>query len=315
LAVSGLSSVSARIKSSCNLNLTGNRPQSATFHTANPLSVIVEIPNIKRLTMQKTTFKISKMDCSSEEQMIRMKLADLTNIKSLDFDIPNRKLTVIHIGNYDQIIQRLDALKFDTSLIDSVSADNYETISDNAKRERKLLWQVLAINFFFFALELTTGFISNSMGLVADSLDMLADSIVYGLALFAVGGTMTRKKNIAKSAGYFQLMLAVLGFVEVIRRFIALEAIPNFQTMIIISILALIGNGLCLYLLQKSKSEEAHMQASMIFTSNDIIVNFSVIVAGGLVYLTNSKYPDLIVGTIVFFIVGQGAFKILKLSK
>ncbi len=315
MAVSGLSSVSARIKSSCNLNLTGNRPQSATFHTANPLSVIVEIPNIKRLTMQKTTFKISKMDCSSEEQMIRMKLADLTNIKSLDFDIPNRKLTVIHIGNYDQIIQRLDALKFDTSLIDSVSADNYETISDNAKRERKLLWQVLAINFFFFALELTTGFISNSMGLVADSLDMLADSIVYGLALFAVGGTMTRKKNIAKSAGYFQLMLAVLGFVEVIRRFIALEAIPNFQTMIIISILALIGNGLCLYLLQKSKSEEAHMQASMIFTSNDIIVNFSVIVAGGLVYLTNSKYPDLIVGTIVFFIVGQGAFKILKLSK
>jgi len=264
LAVSGLSSVSARIKSSCNLNLTGNRPQSATFHTTNPLSVIVEIPNIKRLTMQKTTFKISKMDCSSEEQMIRMKLADLTNIKSLDFDIPNRKLTVIHIGNYDQIIQRLDALKFDTSLIDSVSADNYETISDNAKRERKLLWQVLAINFFFFALELTTGFISNSMGLVADSLDMLADSIVYGLALFAVGGTMTRKKNIAKSAGYFQLMLAVLGFVEVIRRFIALEAIPNFQTMIIISILALIGNGLCLYLLQKSKSEEAHMQASMI---------------------------------------------------
>src|SRR5574344_2336640 len=84
---------------------------------------------------------------------------------------------------------------------------------------------------------------------------------------------------------------------------------------IIISILALIGNGLCLYLLQKSKSKEAHMQASMIFTSNDVIVNLGVIVAGGLVYLTNSKYPDLIVGTIVFFIVGQGAFKILKLSK
>jgi Co/Zn/Cd efflux system component len=85
--------------------------------------------------------------------------------------------------------------------------------------------------------------------------------------------------------------------------------------MIIISLLALIGNGLCLYLLQKSKSKEAHMQASMIFTSNDVIVNLGVIVAGGLVYLTNSKYPDLIVGTIVFIIVGQGAFKILKLSK
>ena len=254
------------------------------------------------------------MDCPSEEQMIRMKLADLTNINSLDFDIANRQLTVFHTDNHDQIFQRLDNLKFDTSLIESVSTDNYST-TDNTDQERKLLWQVLAINFFFFAFELTTGFISNSMGLVADSLDMLADSIVYGLALFAVGGTMTRKKNIAKSAGYFQLTLAVFGFIEVIRRFIGTGTIPAFQTMIIISIFALIGNGLCLYLLQKSKSKEAHMQASMIFTSNDVIVNLGVIVAGGLVYLTNSKYPDLIVGTIVFFIVGQGAFKILKLSK
>lgn len=244
-----------------------------------------------------------------------MKLADLTNINSLDFDIPNRQLTVFHTENHDQIFQRLDNLKFDTSLIDSVSADNYIATTDNTDREKKLLWQVLAINFFFFALELTTGFISNSMGLVADSLDMLADSIVYGLALFAVGGTAIRKKNIAKSAGYFQLLLALFGFVEVIRRFIGLEELPTFQTMIVISILALIGNGLCLYLLQKSKSKEAHMQASMIFTSNDVIVNLGVIVAGGLVYLTNSKYPDLIVGTIVFAIVGQGAYRILKLSK
>lgn len=254
------------------------------------------------------------MDCPSEEQMIRMKLDDLTNIKSLDFDISNRQLTVYHTDTYDQIFQRLDNLKFETSLIDSISADNYST-ADNSDTERKLLWQVLAINFFFFALELTTGFISNSMGLVADSLDMLADSIVYGLALFAVGSTMTRKKNIAKMAGYFQLILAIFGFAEVIRRFVGLEEVPAFQTMIIISILALIGNGLCLYLLQKSKSKEAHMQASMIFTSNDIIINFGVIVAGGLVYLTNSKYSDLIVGIIVFVLVGQGAFKILKLSK
>lgn len=264
--------------------------------------------------MQKTTFKISKMDCPSEEQMIRMNLADLTYISSLDFDIPNRQLIVYHTDNQDQIFQRLDNLKFDTSLIDSVSADNYEATTNNTDKERKLLWQVLAINFFFFALELITGYISNSIGLVADSLDMLADSLVYGLALFAVGGTMIRK-NIAKSAGYLQLILAVLGFIEVIRRFISTETVPAFQTMIIISILALIGNGLCLYLLQKSKSKEAHMQSSMIFTSNDVIVNLGVIVAGGLVYLTKSKYPDLIIGPIVFYIVAQGAFKILKLSK
>lgn len=265
--------------------------------------------------MQKTTFKIAKMDCPSEEQIIRMKLNDLTNIQSLEFDIPNRQLTVFHSDNYDKIFQRLDNLKFDTSLVESIPEDSYSISTDKSGNERKTLWLVLSINFFFFMLELATGFISNSMGLVSDGLDMFADSIIYGLALLAVGGTITRKKNIAKYAGYFQLLLALVGLIEVIRRFVGQETLPVFQTMIFISILALLGNGLSLYLLQNSKSKEVHMQASMIFTSNDVIVNLSVILAGGLVYFTNSNYPDLIVGAIVFFLVAKGAYKILKLSK
>jgi Co/Zn/Cd efflux system component len=144
---------------------------------------------------------------------------------------------------------------------------------------------------------------------------MLADSIVYGLSLFAVGGTATRKKNIAGVAGYFQIALAILGFMEVIRRFTGQGEAPDFHTMIAISLLALAGNASCFYLLQKSKSKEAHMQASMIFTSTDVIVNLGVITAGVLVYLTGSKIPDLVIGTIVFILVGRGAYRILQLSK
>ncbi|MDX1759954.1 MAG: cation transporter, partial [Arenibacter algicola] len=81
-----------------------------------------------------------------------------------------------------------------------------------------------------------------------------------------------------------------------------------------VSVFALIANGICLYLLQKSKSkEEAHMKASMIFTSNDVIINLGVIVAGFLVNVLNSNKPDLIIGTIVFILVIQGARRILKL--
>ncbi|MBQ0741373.1 cation transporter, partial [Aquimarina celericrescens] len=79
----------------------------------------------------------------------------------------------------------------------------------------------------------------------------------------------------------FQITLAIIGFVEVLRRFFGDEKLPNFSTMIIVSIFALIANGICLYILQKSKSkEEAHMKASMIFTSNDVIINLGVITAG-----------------------------------
>ena len=103
---------------------------------------------------------------------------------------------------------------------------------------------------------------------------------------------------------------------EVLRRFLGDEKLPDFSTMIIVSIFALIANGICLYILQKSKSkEEAHMKASMIFTSNDVIINLGVIIAAILVSLLNSNKPDLVVGTIVFILVIKGAFRILKLSR
>src|SRR5690606_20897044 len=169
--------------------------------------------------------------------------------------------------------------------------------------------------FVFFGLEMLFGIFSKSMGLVADSLDMLADSIVYALALFAVGGTIARKNSIARFAGYFQIVLALVGFIEVIRRFIGVESMPDFQTMIIVSSLALIANVICLYLLQKNKSQEATIQASMISNSYIVIINSGVIVARLWVNWLNSRYPDSIVAAIVFIIVARGAYRSLKLAK
>ena len=264
--------------------------------------------------MKKTTFKIQKMDCPSEENLIRMKLDGIPGIKNLDFDIPNRKLTIFHEGQIHQIEKSIIELNLGGKKIATELTE--QTSFEEKSNQRKLLWTVLAINFAFFIVEMATGLVSRSMGLVADSLDMLADSFVYGISLFAVGGTVVRKKKIAKLAGYFQLSLAILGFVEVLRRFFGNENLPNFETMIFVSILALIANGICLYLLQKSKSkEEAHMKASMIFTSNDVIINMGVISAGLLVNWLQSNKPDLIIGTIVFVLVVQGAIRILKLGK
>lgn len=263
--------------------------------------------------MNKTTFQISKMDCPAEENIIKMKLSGFTEIAALAFDVPNRLVVIYHSGNHDEILKALDSLNFDTTFI-ATETSNDVNFNTNSKQQKRLLQQVLFINFFFFVLELLTGFLSHSMGLLADGLDMLADSIVYALALFAVGGTVMRKNQIARASGYLQLTLAVLGFIEVIRRFMGFGDLPKFQTMIIISIFALIGNAACLYLLQKSKSDENHIKASMIFTSNDVIVNLGVILAGTLVYLTHSKIPDLIVGILVFILVGKGAFRIFKLS-
>lgn len=265
--------------------------------------------------LTKSTYRISKMDCSAEEQMVRMKLESLSNIKKLDFDLTNRTLSVIHSDDNEKITESIDELNLDSSLIECKPIDESKSILAEESNQTKLLWTVLIINFAFFVIEMTTGLISKSMGLVADSLDMFADAAVYGLSLLAVGKAISRKKLVAKLAGYFQFTLAVIGFIEVVRRFIGFEGLPDFQKMIIVSIFALIGNVASLIILQKTKSKEAHVQASMIFTSNDIIVNGGVIAAGILVSLLNSKIPDLIIGAIVFSVVIRGSFRILKLAK
>ena len=264
---------------------------------------------------KKTVYKVSKMDCPTEEQMIRMKLEGIDAIKGLRFDIPSGKLVVFHEGGTAAFDKKLHELNLDARLEGTTEAGGDFVISETEKTQRNILWWVLAINFTFFVIEMTWGWLSRSMGLVADSLDMLADAFVYGLSLMAVGAGIARKKQVAKISGWFQMTLAFLGLIEVIRRFIGFEETPVFQTMIIVSALALVANSVSLWLIQRAKSKEAHMQASMIFTSNDIIINAGVIMAGVLVYLTQSKYPDLIIGTLIFLIVIRGAMRILKLAK
>ena len=265
--------------------------------------------------MKKSIFNIAQMDCPSEEQMIRMKLSELNGIHQLEFDIPNRKLTIVNETDSKLILDSLEDLKLNTTLISEESIKDYVAEKSTNANERKMLWAVLIINFTFFLIELIYGWLSDSMGLIADSLDMLADSLVYILSLMAVGAAVAKKKKVARLSGYFQMALAVLGLSELIRRVFGTSEIPEFQNMIIISILALIANSVSLYLIQKAKSKEAHMQASAIFTSNDIIINSGVIVAGVLVYLTESKIPDLVIGLIIFGIVLRGAFRILRLGK
>lgn len=254
------------------------------------------------------------MDCPSEENLIRMKLHGIGTIEKLEFNIADRKLDVLHRGDAARISAELDSLDFGSHLISSTDENGNITKEDDV-RQRKALWTVLVINTGFFLIEMSTGIISKSMGLVADSLDMLADALVYGMSLMVVGAAVTKKKRVALWSGVLQIILAVLGISEVIRRFLGLEVMPEFQTMIIISILALLANSVSLWLLQRTRSKDAHMRASIIFSANDVVINLGVITAGLLVWWLGSSLPDLIVGVIIFLIVIRGAIRILKLSK
>lgn len=177
--------------------------------------------------------------------------------------------------------------------------------------ERKTLRILLLINGTMFVVGIVAGVLARSTALVADSLDMFADASVYTMSLYAVGKSAHYKNRAATLSGIFQITLAVMVVVNVIRGFIWGSS-PESGWMMAIALLALIANSYGLYLLSKHRKGEVHMRASWIFTQNDVIANFSVIVAGLLVTLFNSRFPDLIVGFGIASLVVWGGISIIR---
>ncbi len=267
---------------------------------------------------QLSTYNVPKMDCPSEERMIRMALTGVYNIQSLSFDLSNRKLEIIHQGETGPITSKLETLGLGASLQKSeeASAESVRAVESsnaNETEESGTLWILLAINGLMFLVEMTMGLIAQSAGLIADSLDMLADAAVYGLALYAVGHGIKMQVRAAHVAGILQLILAVGVLVEVGRRFL-FGSDPQSLMMMAVASVALIANISCLLLIAKHRDGGAHMKASWIFSANDVVINLGVILAGLLVAWTGSNYPDLVIGGIVGGIVLIGAKRILALK-
>lgn len=263
--------------------------------------------------MMKTVFNIPKMDCLAEESLIRMALERAEGVSRLDFDLSARQLTVLHNTVPEKLLDYLAPLGLDARLIETSPAPG-ETPQIPASTEGSTLKLLLVINGAMFLVEITIGWLAESTGLIADSLDMLADAAVYGVSLYAVGKGAAVQAGAARLSGYLQFLLAIGALFEVVRRFLT-GSNPEPPFMIGIALLALIANVTCLMLIAKHRQGGVHMRASWIFSTNDVIANIGVIVAGLLVLWTQSALPDLVVGAIIASVVLTGALRILKLAR
>ena len=175
--------------------------------------------------------------------------------------------------------------------------------------EKKTLLTLLSINGIMFLLEFTVGLFAESTALLADSLDMLADATVYAIAFYAVGRTAQVKITAARLSGLFQLVLGSGLLIEILRCVIW-GSEPVSLLMISVGFIALIANVICLFLIAKHRQGEIHMRASWIFSRNDVIANIGVIVGGIIVYISESHWPDLIIGAVIAIVILRGAWQI-----
>lgn len=264
--------------------------------------------------MKRTTFSLPKMDCSAEERLVRMALEGRPGIQHIDADLSARQLTVVHDSDAEDVTAALLPLNLGARLLETAAASGGDELPRPTRTdEARTLKIVLAINAAMFAGEAIGALLADSSALLADSLDMFADAAIYAIALFGVHRARATQLKAARVSGVLQLLLAMSALAEVIRRMV-FGSEPESTLMIAVALVALAANATTMWLLARHRSGGAHMKASWIFTTNDVIANLGVIVAAVLVRLLNSAVPDLVVATGIALFVLSGAIRILRLK-
>ena len=186
-----------------------------------------------------------------------------------------------------------------------------EDLAQMARRRdiRRVLIIVLAINSAMFVLEFTAGIIAHSAALMADSMDMLGDALVYAVSLYALDRSARWRAGAALFKGGFILFLG-LGVVYQIAVKMLFGVPPSSILMLVFGGLALLANLACLRLLWRFRADNVNLSSTFECSRNDVIANSGVIAAAGGVALLDSPWPDIAVAVVIAFLFLKSAFRV-----
>lgn len=178
----------------------------------------------------------------------------------------------------------------------------------------KVLKIVFAINLIMFFVEFTYGYISKSSALMADSLDMFGDAAVYAFSLYALHKADIWRSRAGLAKGLVMALLGTFILGEVLVKII-MGTVPESQTMTLIGSVALAANFACVVLLFKHRADDINLRSTWLCSRNDIIANIAVIIASGLVAITGSAMPDIVVGLGIAFLFLKSANSVIREAK
>ena len=179
--------------------------------------------------------------------------------------------------------------------------------------QRRILQIVLAINAVMFFVEFTAGLIAGSTALMADSVDMLGDALVYGLSIFALSRSDRWKGGAAFAKGVFILAFGIGIIVDIVVK-LQTGVPPSSTLMLIFGAIALVANLFCLRLLWRFRAQDVNMASTFECSRNDVISNVGVLIAAAAVAATASPWPDIIVGGIIAALFLKSAVHVIRTS-
>ncbi|NCS66124.1 MAG: cation transporter [Hydrogenophilales bacterium CG03_land_8_20_14_0_80_62_28] len=185
------------------------------------------------------------------------------------------------------------------------------TLDQLQSRQGATLWLVLVLNAVMFMVELAAGLMAGSVSLLADSLDMLGDALVYAFSLWVVGRGALWKARAAVSKAAVMAAFGLFVAGEVVYKLLAPQP-PSFETMGEIGSLALAVNTLCFAVLWRHRAEDINMRSVWLCSRNDLFANLAVLLAALAVWRTASPWPDIVVGAFICGLFLHSAWVVAK---
>ena len=175
---------------------------------------------------------------------------------------------------------------------------NTETLAVLRERQKSVLQIVLAINAIMFMIEFMAGIFAHSTALLADSLDMLGDALVYGLSLYALYRSARWRAGAALTKGVIMGVFGAGVIIEAVMK-MAAGVVPVGSMMGVFGLLALGANVGCLVLLMRHRTDDLNMRSTWVCSRNDVIANSGVLLAAAGVGMTGMAWPDILIGLLI----------------
>ncbi len=188
------------------------------------------------------------------------------------------------------------------------------SVNANNPTFRKVLWFALVVNAAMFVVEIFASELSNSVSLKADALDFFGDAANYAISLFVIASSVAvRAKASLFKAATMLLFGAFVVYSATERALYGSE--PVAHTMGVVGFLALVANVVVALTLYRYRSGDSNMQSVWLCSRNDAIGNLAVIAAAGGVFVTASRWPDLVVAAIIATLAVSSAWQVIKVAK
>lgn len=179
---------------------------------------------------------------------------------------------------------------------------------------KRVLVAVILINMVGFVAILFGSLVQGSAALAANAMDFLADSATYAISLWAIGKSVRIRSGAATLKSLSLLVMAVSVFAYAVWRAVT-GAAPEGSVITGLGLFGFAANLVAALLLVRYREGDANVRSVWLCTRNDLVHSLGVAAAGGLVWLTGSRWPDLLAGALLGAVFLHSAISILMQAR